>query len=440
MSEVLFKKTCHNKVDLLFDGNDYDELYIKLINEAVESIHIQVYIFDIDEFGKRVFESILQAKKRGVEVYVLVDAVGSNNLDEQRANTLQEAGVHFCKFNGIAFERLYKWGRRLHHKVLLTDQNKAIVGGINIVSPYVDSNFQAPRLDFAVYLEGPITKELTSYCEDLFTKNFGSVQFTLAKWPISHEDGFEAQVSVNDWMQRRSQITKDYIDLVDGAKNEITIINSYFFPRRRFMKRLAEASKRGVKVRLILAKYSDWPSWILASEYLYYYFLKHDIEIYLWNKSILHGKIATVDGRWSTIGSFNLNYTSYQGNLEMNIDVFSDNFAKDLDKRIDDLITTGCEKVDPVEFRNIFSLPKRFFYYLLLSVISNFSLAFIFQEDEQNHDVAKITAIARLVVAAAFMAFGIFGLLVPGIVGFPFVAISLFILSKHFILNKTHED
>lgn len=436
MKEVVFNKTCHNKVDLLHDGKEYDELYIDLIRQAKESIHIQVYIFDLDDFGKLVYDEVIAAKKRGVEIYILVDAVGSDNLDEQRVKALRDIGVHFCKFNGIAFERLHRWGRRLHHKVLLIDQNKAVVGGINIVSPYVDGTFKEPRLDFAVYLEGPITRELNHYCEELFIKNHGVVNFPIEKWPISHPEGHEAQVSVNDWIHRRSQITKDYRILVEEAQSHITIMNSYFFPRRSFMKKLAEAAKRGVRVRLILAKYSDWPSWILASEYLYYFFLKNNVEIYLWNKSILHGKVATVDNRWSTIGSFNLNYTSYQGNLEMNIDVFSESFAKTLEQDIDHLIETGCEKVDPLKFRTFLSLPKRFAYYLLLSVISNFSLAFIFQEDEQNHDIAKIAVVARLILATGFMIFGLIGLVVPGIVGLPFIFLSLFIFARQILLNK----
>lgn len=431
-----FKKTIHNKVDLLEDGLEYDEIYLDLIKQAKHSIHLQVYIFDVDDYGKRVFEELLEARKRGVELYILVDAVGSDELEEEHITKLRNSGAHFCRFNGIVVKKLLRWGRRLHHKILLVDQVKAIVGGINIVSPYVDSSFKEPRLDFAVYLEGEITKDLKSYCEDLFVKNYGAVNFSEDRWPLTHSDGFEAQVSVNDWIHRRIQISKDYRKLVDEANDRITIINSYFFPRASFMKKLAHAAKRGVKVRLILAKYSDWPSWILASEFLYYYFLKNGVEIYLWNKSILHGKIATVDGEWSTVGSFNLNYTSYQGNLDMNIDVFSKDFSAQMERRIDELIETGCEKVDAQEFRNQFSLPKRFMYYLLLSFISNFSLAFIFQEDEQNHKIEKVTAITHLILAGICLIIGVIGLLVPGIVGLPFIFLGFFILSRQILLNK----
>jgi cardiolipin synthase len=431
-----FSITSQNKVDLLYDGAEYDDFFVQLIRSAEYSIHLQVYIFDVDDYGKLVFDELLNARKRGVELYILVDAIGSDKLTPEHVEKLRTAGAHFTRFNGIVIEKLLRWGRRLHHKILLIDQVKAIVGGINIVSPYVDSNFKAPRLDFAVYLEGPITKDLTNYCEKLFLKTYGSIQFEASRWPLTYSEGLDAKVSVNDWILRRIQISRDYKDLVRNAKDRITIINSYFFPRRSFMKLLADASKRGVKVRLILAKYSDWPSWILASEYLYYYFLKNDVEIYLWDKSLLHGKIATVDGEWSTLGSFNLNYTSYTGNLDMNIDVFSNRFSIDLEKEIDLLIETGCEKVDTQKFRNIFSLPKRFFYYLLLSFISNFSLAFIYQEDKKDYSTGKVTAVVHLVLAAIFLMIGVIGLVVPGIMGLPFLFLSFFIFSRQIILNK----
>lgn len=440
MKSINFSKTSQNKVELLYDGNEYDDFYVELISNAVESIHLQTYIFDIDSFGKKVFEELIAARKRGVEVYILLDAVGSKELKEEAIVKFLELGIKFSKFNGIAFERLHRWGRRLHHKVLLVDSIKAIVGGINIVSPYVDSSFSEPRLDFAVYMEGPITTDLKTYCEDLFSKSFGEVVFTEQKEPALYPGGFEARISVNDWMFRRSQISKDYSDLVDGAQKSITIMSSYFFPRRSFLKKLAAASKRGVCVKLVLAKYSDWPSWILASEYLYYYFLKNNIEIYLWNKSILHGKIASVDGERSTIGSFNLNYTSYQGNLEMNVDIFSKRFSAHLEKEIDALIEDGCEKVDPIRFNTLFSLPKRFFYYFLLAFIANFSLAFIFQEDERDQNIERVTAITHLVIAAIFMLIGLIGLVVPGIMGLPFIFLSFFILSRYILLNKKKDQ
>jgi cardiolipin synthase len=149
----------------------------------------------------------------------------------------------------------------------------------------------------------------------------------------------------------------------------------------KFMRQLVLAARRGVKVRLILPKYSDWPSWVLASQYLYLYFLRNGIEVYQWKASILHGKLATVDGEATTIGSFNLNYTSYQQNLEMNVDIFSSDFTQDIDRKIDGWITDSCEKIELNEFAKASTFKiwfMRRLYYVLLSVVANFSVALSF--------------------------------------------------------------
>jgi len=439
MIEEDFKRSLNNKVELLEDGREYDERYINLIKEANHTIHLQVYIFDLDNFGEKVYEELLKACQRGVSLYILVDAVGSGEFPGENIKELRNSGAYFCKFNGIKVRQLLKWGRRLHHKVLLIDQVKAIVGGINIVSPYVDKGFKKPRLDFAVYIEGPLTRDLKNFCEELFLKNYGHVTFEPERANLIHADGFEAQLTINDWMYRRVQISKVYTEIVEQAQSHIIIMSSYFFPRPIWMKKLVEAAKRGVRVQLILAKYSDWPSWVLATEYLYSYFLKNGVEIYLWNESILHGKIATVDGEWSTIGSFNLNYTSYQGNLDMNVDISSKQFANQMESRLIELIDQGCEKADVTKFSNPFAIMKRYFFYLLLSIIQNFSLAFVFQEDETNHDIDKLRRVAYFLAALSCIIFGLIGLVVPGIAGIPFLVFGFFLLARIFLLNKKRD-
>ncbi|MBY0412684.1 MAG: hypothetical protein K2Q18_00895, partial [Bdellovibrionales bacterium] len=197
------------------------------------------------------------------------------------------------------------------------------------------------------------------------------------------------------------------------------------------------AAKRGVRVRLILPKYSDWPSYILASEYLYNYFLSRGVEIYQWKKSMLHGKLATVDNSWSTIGSFNLNYTSYQQNLEMNVDIYSEDFTLHLNEQIEELIKDGCEKLDlnrlhdesPFKIR-----AARLIFYLILSLIANFSIGLSFQEDHNKEH--RFYHILRIVGAIFFFILGLLGSLLPIIPGFPFFIISFLLVYRQILMNK----
>jgi len=398
---------------------------------------LQTYIFEIDQIGSKVKKELILAAKRGVEVCVLVDSIGSRNLTEEAEQEFREAGVYFCRFNSIQVKWLYRWGRRLHHKILLIDYTEAIVGGINVLYACIPGS-NIPQLDFAIYLKGPATVELAQYCQQIFKKSCVSSLPIRRIEDYAHvTSGHELGISINDWINGRSFITKQYARMTTEAVEQITIINSYFFPRRKFMKQLTAAAARGVRVRLILPKYSDWPSYILASEYLYEYFLKRGVEIYQWNKSVLHGKLATIDNSWSTIGSFNLNYTSYQQNLEMNVDIYSPAFTNYLNQEIEGIIAEGCEKVDIQTFHEKVSFKirlARLGFYLILSIIANFSIGLSFQEDRNKEH--RFYHILRILGAIVFFLIGLVGALLPIVPGFPFFIISFLLVYKQILLNK----
>ncbi|MBC7427745.1 MAG: hypothetical protein H7336_03975 [Bacteriovorax sp.] len=437
MKPELFPTTKHNHVEFYKDGETYYEKYLSVIRSARESIHLQTYIFELDGFGKKVQTELINAARRGVNIYLLIDSIGSRNMTLEMEKSFLECGVFFCRFNGIQLKWLYRWGRRLHHKILLIDEKEGFVGGINVLCACLPGS-NVPQLDFAVYLHGPSTIALAQYCKMIFKKAYKeNLQFGPAKDYIHHDYGFEIGISVNDWIHGRSKITRQYAAMTTEAQHQITIINSYFFPRRKFMKQLTAAAARGVKVRLILPKYSDWPSYILASEYLYNYFLKRGVEIYQWKKSVLHGKLATVDGSWSTIGSFNLNYTSYQQNLEMNVDIYSADYTAYLNSEIESIITEGCDKVEIADFNEKYPWKvrwSRLFFYLVLSIIANFSIGLSFQED--NNKEHRFFNILRIVGSIFFFILGLIGALLPVIPGFPFFIISFLLVYKQILLNK----
>lgn len=441
MKKELFQITKNNHVEFYQDGIHYNDKFLSCIRSATKSIHLQTYIFEIDHIGSKVQAELISAAKRGVEVCLLVDSVGSRNLTLEAEQTFTKAGVHFCRFNGIQYKWLYRWGRRLHHKILLVDYKEAIVGGINVLYGCIPGS-NIPQLDFAVYLTGPETMELAHYCQQIF-KKASKRQVPIKKITnyIHNTHGYDVGISVNDWIHGRSKITKQYSRMTVEAKESITIINSYFFPRKKFMKQLTDAAARGVKVRLILPRYSDWPSYIMASEYLYEYFLKRGVEIYLWNKSVLHGKLATIDQTWSTIGSFNLNYTSYQQNLEMNVDIYSKDFTRDLNQKIEGHIADGCEKIDPDLFRERYTFKvrmSRLFFYLILAIIANFSIGLSFQEDHNKEH--RFYHILRIIGSIFFFILGILGALLPIIPGFPFFVISFLLVYKQILLNRKTAD
>lgn len=435
-----YKKTYNNHIEFFAEGDDYYGRYLGMIDSAEHSVHLQTYIFKEDAFGQQVIRALLRCVERGVKVYLLIDSVGSFDFSTQSEERLKAAGLYFCRFNGIRIRWLGQWGRRLHHKVLLVDNDKVMVGGINVISDSYLNNTRTPhQLDFAVYLEGPVTADVTDYCQMIFSKacrqklNFKDSRRQKRK---EFPNGITLQIAINDWIHRRWQITRQYSQVTKAAQSEIMIVNSYFFPRRKFMKQLKAAAARGVKVKLILPRFSDWPSYVKATQYLYAYFFKNNIEVYEWKASILHGKMAIIDNSWSTIGSFNLNYTSYQQNLEMNVDVFDEGFNKMLTEKIQKYIQEGCEKINPetfLEHAGLLTKASRFFFYIILALVANFSIGIAFQVDGETSKTKKVLLVGASII---FFIIGVIGVVLPLIPGTPFLIISLLLICRQIAKNN----
>jgi cardiolipin synthase len=434
------KSTRGKSIHLFVEGDEYFNYYIHLIDSATKSIHLQTYIFEMDEFGSRVHAALIRAAQRGVQVCVLIDHIGSLNFSAEDAEALRQNSVLFQRFNEFSYKRILRVGRRLHHKLLLIDAQQALVGGINVTnSNYKHEKQERHQLDFAVELQGSVVTELTFYGQSIFKKSYSHRVDLVKISPVIidvNSSDIVLKISINDWIFRRWQIAQTYSKLIKDAKSEITIVNAYFFPRRKFKRQLVAAAKRGVKVRLILPLISDWPSYILASEYLYGYFLKHNVEIYQWKKSVLHGKMATVDGHFATIGSFNLNYTSYQQNLEMNIDVMSTKVTQKWDLILNNIIETGCEKVDWESFQKKSTLKircLRFLYYIILSIVDNLSVTLTYQEGNNQN---KFYSLLRLFGAAFFFLLGVVGAILPDMPGTPFFIICFFLIYRQVFFVK----
>lgn len=158
---------------------------------------------------------------------------------------------------------------------------------------------------------------------------------------------------------------------------------SYFLPGRVLRKRLMLASKRGVRIRLILAGPSDVMLAKHAERYLYRWMLRNHIEIYEYQPTVLHAKMMVVDNHWVTIGSFNVNNVSAYASMETNFDVRNKPFATTVQKLMDSIIQQDCIQVTRKSPVFNASLVKKFIQkssYELIRVILNLSTFYFKQE------------------------------------------------------------
>ncbi|MEY4962685.1 MAG: hypothetical protein RLZZ323_4 [Bacteroidota bacterium] len=336
-------------IQLVHSGDDYFSRLERIINEAVSEIHIQTYIFDNDTTGKRILLALKEALKRQVKVYLLLDGFGSLSFPNEISNELKQAGGHIRFFSPLLSASSFYIGRRLHKKVVVADEKVALIGGINIANRYHGSANEKPWLDFAIEINSSIAKDIQSHCKANYSKKKSALRKIIPPL-FETEEKVTIQILQNDWLNRKSEISEAYIQSISNAKEKIIIVGSYFLPGRKLTHALLEASKNKVKIQLILSGVSDLPMTRRASCYLYSKLLKHNIELYEWNQSVLHGKAMVVDGSWTTIGSFNLNNLSSYASIEMNVGIESAAFATFFEEELQQVLLQ-CQKITPESFQ-----------------------------------------------------------------------------------------
>lgn len=356
--------TDHNCVKLIRGGKDYFDMLVQLINNAEHTIHLQVYILDEDETGQLVVNALMEAAHRGVKIYVMVDGYASQSLSKQFVKTIRESGIQFRFFAPLLKSKYFYFGRRMHHKIFVVDNESALTGGLNISNRYNDMPGQTAWLDFALYVKGAIAKELCVLC----WKSWKGYPTKMKKMPCeakevnhrySEEENSLVRMRRNDWVRNKNQISRTYIEMFTSAKESITILSSYFLPGTLFKKALRRAIRRGVKIRVIIAGMSDIMVSKNAERYLYDWLLRNKIEVYEYNRQILHGKMATCDGEWITIGSYNVNNISAFASIELNLDVKNPTFTKSVDQTLDEIIRDQCTLVTEESLKKTTNILKR---------------------------------------------------------------------------------
>lgn len=340
-------------IELVHSGEDYFSRLQHIISNATSEIHLQTYIFDNDSTGIKIADALKRAASRNVKVYVLLDSYGSASLTSQFINDLISHGVNIRFFSPIFSSNNLYLGRRLHHKIAVADDRVALIGGINIADKYCGTPSKVAWLDYAVQIESEaVVEPLQHLCKNIYLKK-KKIQRKKIKHYFHSVEGASVRVIQNDWLKHKNDIGNNYIKAIREAKKEVIIVGSYFLPGTKLSNALKMASLRGIKVKLILAGISDVQIIRRATCYLYASLLKVNIELFEWNKSVLHGKAALIDNNWVTIGSFNLNYLSSYGSIEMNVEIrskqFSEIFKLDLETLIDQ-----CEKIttEKIKIRN----------------------------------------------------------------------------------------
>ncbi|MEP7321129.1 MAG: phospholipase D-like domain-containing protein [Saprospiraceae bacterium] len=364
-------------VQIVHCGKPYFDLLTKMIDEAVDTIHIQIYIYDDTATGLLVSEHLIKAASRGVKIFLLVDEYASKGLSKETVQKFLDSGIHFRYFKTFVKNKYFYFGRRLHHKIIVMDATKALIGGLNISDRYNDTPAGPAWLDFAIYLEGVTAKNLCILCWKTWKGYPQSMGITPCEKiiipAIPAAQGLPKVTMLrNDWVRRKVEISRAYHRLIRNAKTEITILSSYFLPGKPLRRLMAEATRRGIRIRVISAGHSDVMIAKEAERWLYDWLLRNKIELYEYQPRVLHGKLGISDREWFTLGSYNINDLSAYASIELNLEVIHPEITKQLYEEMNTLISRDCIRITKevrANSKNIFIQFRQWLAYEFLRII-----------------------------------------------------------------------
>ena len=319
--------TQDNDVQIFTDGTDKFEALIKDIENAKEHIHIQYYIFKLDNLGKRILNALIERAKHGVKVRILYDEMGSRGLKKSRFSELIKYGgeieVFFPSILPLFNPRL---NFRNHRKIVVIDGRIGYIGGFNVGDEYLGLNnkFGYWR-DTHLRIEGSSVHPLQT--RFLLDWNQASqkhrVHYSERYFPAIPLKGITAMQVISsgpdtDW----ANIKNGYIKLISNAKKHVYIQTPYFIPDESFFDAVRIAALSGVDVRIMIPNKPDH-MFVYWATYSYVgMLLDVGAKIYIYDKGFIHAKMIVVDDEAASVGTANIDNRSFKLNFEVNAFIY----------------------------------------------------------------------------------------------------------------------
>lgn len=344
-----------NRVQIFNNGEEKFPVLLDKLHKAKHHIHLEYYIFDDDVIGNKIIDILCERAQSGVEVRMIVDALGSNNLQRKSIKRLRKSGAQYCEYHPVIFTSLAnRVNYRDHRKIVVVDGNVSFVGGINVADKYINTERSKNYWrDTHCMIEGDAVYSL----QILFILNWYFVSKNLIHpnmnyFPVITKKG-ETLTSIisSDPDSDNPNLMEGYFSMITTARKEILIITPYFIPNESVLTALKTSAKGGAKIILLLPAESD--SVFVHSASLTYMgeLLRNDIQVYFYRKGMIHSKVMIIDEELSTIGTANMDYRSFDNNAEVNAVFFDQKLAKELkDQFLIDL--DDAEKLDYISWKN----------------------------------------------------------------------------------------
>jgi cardiolipin synthase len=322
-----------NAIQLLHNGDEAYPAMLSAIDAAKKSVGLCSYIFRDDAVGEAFIAALIRAHKRGVQVRVLIDGIGSGYFWSGTNSRLRQAGVPVDRF----LHSYVPWktpflNLRNHRKLMVIDGRIAFTGGINIGRENVLSATPPhPVRDIHFRFEGPVVEQLVEVFADDWLFQTREKLLSEEWFPVLKPAGTAvARVVTSGPDEDLEQIEFVVLHAVTCARRSVRVVTPYFLPPEVLTMALSLAAMRGLKVEIVLPEHSNHTVLDWARRVPLRGLLEAGCRVLLRPPPFDHSKLMIIDEAWSLIGSANWDTRSFRLNFELNVEIQDEGFARKL--------------------------------------------------------------------------------------------------------------
>jgi cardiolipin synthase A/B len=338
-----------NDVELLINGDAIFPAFLETIRDAEHTLNVETYIYWTGDIAREVADAICDRSRAGVECNVVLDALGAAKMSRELVRSMQAAGVNVSYFRPPKPYALRRLTNRTHRRLLIADGKVGMTGGVGIAKEWTgDAQDPEHWRDTHVRVRGPVVRGLQGAFAEHWLEATGDVlagdEYLPDLEPV--EGGGKMQFVRSKAGVGDTNVEVLYYLAIASAKRSIDLTVAYFVPRPAFVEALCKSSSEGVRIRILVpGSHIDKGFVRVAGRAAYEPLLEAGIEVFEYERTMLHAKTMVVDGAWSTVGTVNFDNRSFQLHDEVTLCVWSDEFAD----RLGASFAADLEHSNPIE-------------------------------------------------------------------------------------------
>lgn len=340
--DVPFPLRNGNSVEQILTGEDAYWRLMTALKNAQKSIFITTFILGKDATGTAIVNLLAQKAREGVDVCLLLDALGSRTItDRFLADFTQAGGKHAFFMHMLHLPFRGRANLRNHRKIVIIDSETAILGGMNLASEYMGGQKDSRRWqDLSISVQGPIVDDLATvfYSDWQFATQMDIAVESNAQEMVNTDDAVSLQLVPSGPDVNGDPLYEMILASIFAARKRIWIVTPYFIPDEMLLKALGIAARQNVDVRIIVPLMSNHRLADLIRRTYLRQLEADGVKIYQFRPGMLHGKLILIDDSTGITGSANMDMRSMFLNYEIAVFIYSDNQIRRLDEWVERLM------------------------------------------------------------------------------------------------------